>query len=126
MNNSRLAVEYTSLSLDEPLDNTVTLREREAELVKILGAIRGVEETKEWSTLKEKVFDGLVDVLTKDIHVEARKEIPDTLKLNRLSGQLKWAERYSDLTKLGEVFRSELTNIRTRLNTTPYGKTKKD
>ena len=119
MNNSQLAVEYNSLSVETPVDVQPMLREREAKLLSIINAIQGINQTREWSTLKEEVFDSLSETLEKQIGIEARKETPDTLKLNRLAGQLKWAEKYSDLTKLEQVFRIELTNIRKQL----YGKT---
>ena len=112
MNNSYLAVESISLNVEEPVDRSNNLREREAELVKILSAIEGVQKSREWSTLKEKVFDGVEDGLRKRIEVEAKKATPDALVLNRLTGQLLWAEKYADLSKLAVVFRTELTNIR--------------
>lgn len=114
MNNSKLAVE--SISLPKEVDITPLLNEREGELINIIDAIQGIASTKEWSTLKEKVFDGLVATLSREIQSEARKDSPDTLKLNRLAGQLKWAEKYSDLSKLENVFRLELTNVRIKLH----------
>lgn len=119
MNNSFLAVEYATLSEEPKTDFVPVFREKEEGLIKIITAIQGVSASKEWSTLKDKVFDALVKNLLKDIQDEARKETPDTLKLNRLSGELKWAEKFSDLKKLENVYRLELTNVRTKL----YGKT---
>lgn len=122
MNNSKLAVEQVSLSSETPVDIRPILREKEGELITILSAIQGVSETNEWSILKEKVFNGLTATLNREIQSEARKESPDVLKLNRLAGQLKWAEKYSDLSKLEQVFRTELSNIRKQL----YGKTEEN
>lgn len=119
MNNSKLAIEKVSLTQDEVVDNTPRLREKETELITILESLKGIQETKEWSTLKTKVFDGVTESLSREMTIEAKKENPDTLKLNRLAGQLKWAEKYSDLSKLENVFRLELTNVRKLL----YGKT---
>lgn len=116
MNNSKFAIENVSLSLEEKVEVSPKLRDREGEIVAIIEAIKGIEASKEWSTLKEKVFDGLVVTLKKQIHEEAVKENPDGLKQNRLAGQLKWAEKYSDLSKLESIFRTELTNIRKQLH----------
>lgn len=121
MNNSKFALDSLTLS-DEVLDTKPLLREREAKLMRTLEAIQGVTRTKEWSTLKTELFDGLTDALNKQISAEAQKETPDGLKLNRLAGQLKWAEKYSDLNRLGDAFRLELNNLRQQL----YGTTKKD
>lgn len=118
MNNSNLVIENPTLSEEKPIDRKPYLRQREGEIVKILDAINGVQMSKDWSTLKNYVFDGLVQTLNKDIQEEARKEQPDTLKLNRLAGQLKWAEKYSDLNRMRDIFRPELSNIRKKL----YGK----
>ena len=121
MNNSKLIVDAVPLTLEEPAVNKTYLRERETEIASILDALKKVQATKEWSTLKTKLFDGIVDSLTRDMHNEAKKENPDTLKLNRLAGQLKWAEKYSDLAKLENVFRTELVSIKQKL----YGSTEK-
>ena len=117
MNNSRLAIENVSLSEDSE-DRKPILQEKEGEQITIINAIEEVRSSDSWSTLKVKIFDGLVETLNRGIQEEARKETPDTLKLNRLAGQLKWAEKYADLDKLAQVFRLELTNIRKQL----YGK----
>ena len=115
MNNSYLAIEQNTLVLEKPIENKEFLRKREGELIKILDAIKDIEQWESWSTLKKLVFDGLVQILEREMRDEARKEQPDTLKLNRLAGQLKWAEKYADLNKLYNVFRLELTNIRKKI-----------
>lgn len=120
MNNSFLVQERVPLTLETPFEKE-PLQEREAELVKIIENLRAVSRSKEWSSLKTQVFNGLTESLSKELHSEARKENPDTLKLNRLSGQLKWAERYSDLQKLEDEFGLQLKNVRAKL----YGKTEK-
>lgn len=122
MNNSKLAIDYVPLTLEVKADNTEHFQEREATLLKIIDALQGISSTKEWGSLKELVFDPILPTLEKSISAEARKESPDTLKLNRLAGQLKWAERYSDLSKLEQVFRVELSSVRKQL----YGKTQED
>lgn len=119
MNNSKLAIDSVPLELEEPKDNKPALREREQKLVNIIANLRRVSETLEWSSLKQEIFDGLVVTLEKELRNEAKKDAPDSGKLNRLAGQLKWAEKFSDLSKLEDVFRVELTNIRLML----YGKT---
>lgn len=119
MNNSKLAIDSVPLTLDRPTVDKPRLREQEQELALITDALRKVQASREWSTLKEKVFDGLVDSLTKELHREARKETPDALKLNRIAGQLIWAEKYADLPKLEDGFRLQILNIKKQL----YGKT---
>jgi hypothetical protein len=121
MNNSYFAVESVNLHVETPVDHTPEVREREVELVKILGAIRKVQDSKDWSTLKENVFDGVTQNLSDKIQSEAKKTKPDVDILRYLTGQLVWAEKFSDLSKLEAVFRQELTNIRKQ-----YGTTEKD
>lgn len=120
MNNSKFAIESVQIKLEEPSVDKSKLREFEQDLSDIIGAIRTIAATKEWSSLKIKVFDPLVTTLNRDITQEAKKEIPDTLKLNRLAGQLKWAEKYSNLDKLEDMFRMQLLNVKKQL----YGETK--
>ena len=116
MNNSKLALDSIPLKEEGNIDRKPMLREREGVLLKIISALQEVQSSKEWSTLKTEVFDNLVNTLEYGLRDEAKKDNPDSLKLNRLAGQLKWAEKYADLNKLENVFRVELTNIRQKLN----------
>ena len=94
------------------------MKEEEARLVNIIEALQGIQKTKEWSTLKKDIFDRFALSLEKEIRNEARSENPNPLKLTRLSGKLEWAERYSDLSRLENYFKVQLTNLRIKL----YGK----
>lgn len=101
----------------EPEDNSEPrLRAEESRLVRIVEALQEVQSSKAWSSLKTEVFDNLVNVLEKGIKNEAKKEDPSPLKLNRLAGEVKWAERFSDLSKLENQYRGQLTNIRQQLH----------
>lgn len=115
MNNSKLAIESVPLVLDTPVDNTVHFRERESELIGIISNLKEVQKSKSWSSLKTELFDSLTESLEGRLFSEAKKESPDTNKLNRLAGELKWAERFSDLSKLEQEFKLELANIKTKL-----------
>lgn len=118
-NNSKLAIDSVPLVLDTPVDNTIHFRERESELLRIISALQEVQKSKSWGSLKTEVFDRLTESLTGRLFSEAKKESPDTNKLNRLAGELKWAERFSDLGKLEQEFKLELANIKQKL----YGTT---
>lgn len=115
MNNSKFAIESVPLTLDEPLVNTDGLKEREQTLVRLIEALSEVEKTNGWSSLKKELFDSLPNDLNKQINSEAKKENPNIQKLNRLAGELKWAERFADIGKLREQYRVELTQIRLQL-----------
>lgn len=95
------------------------LVDRETKLLKTVAAIQEILKTKEWSTLKELEFDGLKSNLERQILVEAKQTNPDSNKLNRLAGELKWAERFSDFKKWEQALRVELTNVRQNLHGTP-------
>lgn len=122
MNNSKFAIDSVSLELEEPKVNLDGHKEREQTLIKHIEALQEVQKTKSWSSLKTLLFDNLPADLNKQINAEAKKLNPDIQKLNRLSGELKWAERYSDLKKLEDSFKVELQQIRIQL----YGTTQKD
>lgn len=94
----------------------VKVQERESEIVRILEAIQTLKQRKEWSTLKTEVFDNLHTNLTKDMMEEASKADPNTNKLNRIAGEMKWAERFSNLEKWENVLRVELQGVRKRLH----------
>lgn len=116
MSNNSLILDLNVL--EEKPDTTPQLKEREQYLVRVIEALRGVRHSKEWSTLKTELFDGLTASLEKQLKNEARQEDLNVLSLARIAGQLKWAERYADLEKLEQTFLVELKNIRLNL----YGK----
>ena len=93
----------------------VKLRSEESRLVRIIEALRDVQDVKSWQLLSEEVFKPLVNILEKDIKTEARKEDLSPQRLNRLSGELKWAEKYADLAKLENNYQVHLKSIRTKL-----------
>jgi hypothetical protein len=116
MNNSKLAQDFADTLTEElPVDILPKLKEREAELIKIIEAIQGVKQTPAWSTLKSQIFDGVVTRFENELKDEAIRETPDTNKLNRISGQLTWAKRYADLDKLESVYRTELLGLRKQI-----------
>lgn len=117
MNNSKLAIESVSFELEQPIDSS-RLRERESELLQIIDALVKVQKLKEWGTLKTYVFDGRTESLQKQLLAEAKKLPADTQKLAKLTGELKWAERFSDLLSLESEFREELQAIRLQLHGT--------
>lgn len=116
MNNAFLANNQVSLTMEEPVDRMPELRARETELVQIIESLQHLQTTKDWRVLKEKVFDQLTGVLEGQLNLEARKESPDVLRQNRLAGQLKWSETYSDMKRLEDTFRVELSKIRKLLH----------
>lgn len=118
MNNSQLAIERVHLSLEEPVSNIPLKREEITRLQRIIGALEAVQNTKEWSTLKKELFDGQIEWLTKALLDESKKSNPDTNRLNRLSGELRWAEYYGDFDKLSSIFRVQLLSLKKQTNGT--------
>lgn len=119
MNNSYLEPESETLT-EQEVDRRPWLRERESELVRVIEAIKVIADTKEWGTLKNYVFDGVVEKLEKDLLTEAKKIDPDKQKLASVNGQFAWAKKYADLESLADVFRVELTQIRKQIKS--YGR----
>lgn len=114
MNNSMIPNEM--LEMDEPVDNTVHFRQKEAELIKILEAINGLSANPDWLLLKEKIFDGVVDGLKKQRDIEVEKQPLNGPKIHSINGQLTWAKKYSNIADLAHIYKLELANIRKQLN----------
>lgn len=114
MNNSKLAIDSVNLSVDEPQDITVQLRDREAKLMRLLRAIQDVGAG--WSSLKDELFDPLVVSLEGQLLSEAKNQTPDPSRLNRIAGNLEMARRFADLNKVEAVYRNELTSIKQKLH----------
>ncbi len=112
MNNSSI---FQDVEKEPEIDRKPQLRSEEARLLRIIEALRKIEESHEWSTLKIELFDGLVGRLERDIQTEAIKDDPNPMKLNRLAGELKWAHKYSDVSKLVNTYKVELQRVRKTL-----------
>lgn len=109
-----------SLIRPESTDDIVSVKmsAREATLVRLIEAIQRIDASEDWSTLKTEIFDTLSSSLERELKEESKKENPNTNKLNRLSGELKWAERFADFNKYATTLRVELQGIRQRLHGT--------
>lgn len=114
MNNS--SVRFVEAPVPEKPDREAILVEREAKLVRVIEALQQIQRSKEWSSLKTELFDSLAENLKVRLLAEARSLSPDVAKLSHLAGQLEWAEKYSDLSKLEKMSRTELTNIKNMLH----------
>lgn len=114
MNNSKFLID--NHEPPQVPDNTETLRRMEERTVKVLEALEFIQKTEAWSSLKTIVFDDLAKRLSDELLREAKKTELDDRKLNRIAGQLQWAERFSDLEKFKSETRLELTRIRTILH----------
>lgn len=112
MNNSLLSVEIE----EQPIEVAQSLRARESELVRIVEAVKAVETSAEWSTLKSLVFDGVLGNLERRLASEATRSELNNSEIYKLQGQIAWAKKYSDLDTLANAFRLELINVRQRLN----------
>ena len=111
MNNSFLGAESEPI----PEQTKEWLRVEESRIVKILEALTAISSSKEWQVLKTEIFDNSVNILERDIQTEAKKEDVKPTVLNRLAGELKWAERYADLSKLEQQYKGLLKSIRIKL-----------
>lgn len=113
MNNSKFLID--SLEPPEIPDKTEVLQRMEQRAVRILEALGEVIKSEAWSSLKELLFEDLTKKLEEELLREAKRPESDDRVLSRLSGQLLWAERYSNLDKLYDETRLELQRIRTLL-----------
>lgn len=113
MNNAKLALE--TFAIDQEVDRTPWLKDREVTLVRQIEALRRVAASDDWSSLKKELFDGVTDTLERQQKNEAEKDKPDPMALAKINGQLVWARKFCDLTKLADILLVELLNIRKQL-----------
>ena len=114
MNNNYIARQ--SLSMEQKVDITPALRAEEEKLIRIIQAIEAVAASPEWKTLKDSVFDGVVDSLERQKSIETSTQPINVDKVHSLNGQLAWAKKYSNFTTLGEAYRLRLREIKEKLN----------
>lgn len=101
---------------EEVVDRTPWLVQRETELISIIEAIHRVSQTADWKKLNNLVFEGLEESLDKRLKSEAEKPELNHTEIHRLQGQLIWAKKYADFSKLAEFFTTELKGVRNNLN----------
>ena len=109
MNNSQIVID------NDEMDRESSLVQRQSELVKIVEAIRGVADSKDWNVLKKLVFNDVLETLERQLKNEAQKAEVVTPELYRLQGQLVWARKYADLNKLAEFFKKQIESIQSNL-----------
>ena len=104
MNNSKIVLELESFSEEK---KTEFLKQRETELLLILEALQNIKGSKYWKLLEEKVFNGVLISLQHRIRTEK-----NPTEIYRLQGQIVWAEKFCDLTKMYQAYQNELTRLR--------------
>lgn len=109
-----------ALDDDTPgVDPEVLLRERDSRLVRIIEAIDGLIKSYEWRTLKELVFDDVLEGIDSKLKDEALKPEVILPEVYRLQGERAWAKRYASLEHMRDKYHRELIGIRKKL--TPGG-----
>lgn len=104
------------IEADERIEaKSAVLGERESELVRIIEAIRAIDSSEGWSTLKTLVFDGVLESLEHRLVSASNATELDQPEMYRLQGQIAWAKKYSNLDTLANSFRRELINVRSQL-----------
>lgn len=116
MNNSFIADQNVSLAEDENQVNIPALRAKETELMAIIDAATNLANNKDWLTLKEKIFDGVVLSIKKRRDLEVEKKPLNGPVIHSLNGQLEWAKKYSDILAIASIYKQELLNVRKVLN----------
>uniref|UniRef100_A0A6M3Y876 Uncharacterized protein n=1 Tax=viral metagenome TaxID=1070528 RepID=A0A6M3Y876_9ZZZZ len=109
MNNSKI-IEGNILKEEPAVDLKPMLRQRQEETVSIIEALQAVKGSEYWKVLQDKVFQGSLEVLERRIRTEKEPQ-----ELYRLQGQLGWAEKFTNLDKLVELYRKELDNIKNQI-----------
>ena len=93
----------------------VELREKQTKLTRLITAIDTLEQSKEWETMKELLFNGLVEKLQRKIQTEGSSNEVSLPNLYKLQGELKWSKRYADLGEYKSTLKVELEGIKKRI-----------
>ena len=108
MNNARVK---PVLDETEQVDMKPLWISQEAEVGKILEALQNIKSSSYWSYLEKVLWSGVLGSLDRKLRIEKDEKI-----VANLQGQAVWAEKYADLGKLIEHYRSELSRIKNNLN----------
>ena len=123
MNNSRLVIEQATLAEDEGFNRIPWLQEKRASLTRSIEALQKVANLRDWTVLRDEMFDGVVESLERELRTESLKKDLDNSKIHSLQGQLVWARKYTDLKSLADGLKVELKRIKKLLHgrETDYG-----
>lgn len=104
-----------SLDTTENEELSTRLRQREGELVTLIEVMNRIEDNSDWLKLKSILLDSVCESIERKIRIESLKIPLDIPRIYQLQGELSWARKYSDLSKLVEDYRRELQHVRQKL-----------
>lgn len=113
MNNSKIAFDNIE---EDSTDRVAILQRQQGELTQVIEAIKGVEASADWQRLKRLILDDVVENIEQRLFAEVAKKEIDAPEIYRLQGQLVWAKKYTDLHKLGELFKQQIESIKLQLH----------
>jgi len=87
------------------------IEEEQIRLTRIIGAIDGLLQNRDWQTFQELHFDREEKRVNRLLLLEARKDINEK-EIYRLQGEWKWARRYSDLVTFARFLKNQLDKIK--------------
>lgn len=99
--------------MDEEIE--IKLREEQTRLLTIIESFEKLEKSKEWSSLKELVFDKSLGSIERQIMNESLELEINTDKLYRLQGERAWVKQYCDTNRFVETLKKQLEEIKKRL-----------
>lgn len=109
MNNSFIVLQ--GLSEEVPVENTKYLQKRIGELTDIVESLRAIRGSRHWKLLEEKVWVEVQQTLQKRLRSENNLQ-----EINRLQGQIQWADKYLNLSEVEKAFTNELEIIKSQIN----------
>lgn len=93
----------------------MNLRDRETELMTIVGAINKILTIEAWKILEEMLWSKRVESLDSQLLSEAKNPNVELQKIYYLQGRRDEARRYADLKEFGESLVKELENVKLKL-----------
>lgn len=98
---------FQELDESPQIDNS----EKKAELVKLVEAIAGLLENRDWQTLHEAHFSKEKERIHRLLLQAAQKEEVSEKEIYRLQGEAIWANRYADLSKFALILKNQLEKL---------------
>lgn len=109
MNNSFIALQ--NLTEEIPVENKKFLQRRAGELADIVEALRAIRGSKHWKLLEERVWSEVSQTLQKRLRSENNLQ-----EINRLQGQIQWADKYLNIGEVEKAFTNELEIVKSQIN----------
>jgi hypothetical protein len=101
-----------AFKVEEQQDKVPDTSTEEARLTRLIEAIAGLIQTREYAVLQELHFSTEEKRIERLLIAESKKTVINQNELYRLQGEMKWATRYADMNKWAQLLTYQRSKLK--------------